>query len=292
MSFVKRVYRRIRTTPSEIRFKIHRKIINSKLYIRRKENREYARFLNAFKEGYASDFTLSPNSECLYRQTYYNDRNRQLVQMCKDNDVEGISDWYAEDDSDKMYFDEYFENRMSMRVIARHILETAKQNARILDVACGHGSIDRELAKAGFTVKGIDLNPNRVNELKPYIFDAECTDVDNMVGENSYDILIALEMLEHVPDVKRTLKKMWTLLAPGGLLYLSVPNEYKIDHEQHVRLFDKDSMICLLQGGGFRILSVIPLAYLNHENENDLVCVCKKDASDDQNNTFPFQADS
>lgn len=268
-SFIKKVFRKIKVTAVSY-------IIHSRPYIHRKEAKEYSQFLNAFKFDYFSKCELSPYSECFYRNTYFNSRNKLLVQMCKENDLDGISAWYKEADADKMFFDEYFENRMSMRIIARHIIETQRKGAYILDAACGHGSIDKELAKHGFKVKGIDLNPDRVNYLRPYVFAAECKDIDHTDEENTFDIILSMEMLEHVPNVRKTLQRLFELLVPEGLLYLAVPNAYRIDDEKHVRIFTKDSLILLLKEAGFQVNLILPLAYLNHEHENDLVCVCKK----------------
>ena len=270
-SFTKKAFRKISAT-------IIKSIEHSKLYVRRKEAKEQSQFLNAFKDDYSTRYELSPNSECFYRNTYFSARNKLLVQMCRENDLDGISAWYKEADADKMFFDEYFENRMSMRIIARHIIETQRKGAYILDAACGHGSIDKELAKHGFKVKGIDLNPDRVNYLRPYVFAAECKDIDHTDEENTFDIILSMEMLEHVPNARKTLQRLFDSLVPEGLLYLTVPNTYRIDDERHVRIFTKDSLILLLKEAGFQVKVILPLAYLNHEHENDLVCVCKKPA--------------
>ena len=249
-------------------------IVETRMYVFCKEFLEYQKFKNSFHNSYKSDYGLA--SDCLYRNEYYNDRNRLLVQMCRNEDADGISEWYATSDSDKMYYDEYYEHRMSMRIIAKYIKKNVPRSARILDVACGHGSVDRRLTDYGFEVKGIDLNEERIRELEPYIHEVETIDIARMTTQRQYDVLISLEMLEHVPNVNKTLLKMKELLKQGGLLFVSVPNEKMIDDEQHVRLFDRDSLMTLAQNAGFKVMACCLLPYLNNEKNNDVVCVCTK----------------
>lgn len=252
------------------------KLSKTKIAIYSKEAIEYRKFERSFVKDISSDFIISSESECLYRKEYYNDKNKILVQLCKDNDIAGIQLWYGNADSDKMYYDEFFEHRMSMRILAKYIDFHVPKNKSILDVACGHGSIDKVLSKKGYKVVGIDLNPNRIRELQGYIYDAICIDVNSISKEHKYGIIISLEMLEHVPDVRKTLANMYMLLEEKGLCFISVPYEKMIDDEQHVRFFSSDSMIALLREAGFTVKAATRLPYLNHEKNNDLICVCEK----------------
>ena len=54
-------------------------------------------------------------------------------------------------------------------------------------------------------------------------------------------------------------KKMYEILNSKGLLYISVPNKYMIDHEQHVRLFERDSIVKLLSSSGFKVISTVQI---------------------------------
>ncbi len=252
-----------------------RKIIcGNKIFMRIKEKRQYAILLRSFPSDNDDAYHLT--TDYLYRNSYLNDRNRQLVDLCKMNDTDGIRIWYEKNDNDTFYSDEYFANRMSMRLIARHIIETHNKNVSILDVACGHGEIDKVLYNSGFTrIKAIDLNTNRINELKNCIC-AEEGDIDSIDFSEEFDVVIALEILEHVPNIITTLRKIYSIMRPHGYLYISTPNKYMIDDESHVRIFDKSSLVFLLRESGFTVCSVASLAYLNHEKNNDLVCICKK----------------
>lgn len=245
-------------------------------YIKIKETMAYIKFICSFNKSYKSEYNINDMSECIFRQTYYNEKNKTLVELCKQQNAVKIKTCYNEMDSDKIYSDEYFERRMSMRIIAKHIRHNFSKEKTILDIACGHGAIDRVLSKYGYKVTGIDLNSNRINKLKNYIYKTECIAIENMDISLKYDIIISLEMLEHVPNILLVLKKMFELLNSGGICYISVPNKQMIDDEQHLRFFNSDSLISLMSQTGFQVISVTALPYLNCEKGNDLVCVAKK----------------
>lgn len=253
---------------------------SNKTFIKIKEMIEYARFILSFKKSYSSEYDITDTSDCIYRQTYYNDKNKEFVSLCKQKDIKGIKEFYKESDGDKIYPDEYFENRMSMRIIARHICHNIPKDKSILDVACGHDAIDRVLSENGYKVTGIDFNPNRINALKNHIYHAACIDLDSMNEDIKYDVIISLEMLEHVPDILQSLKKIYDLLKGRGRLYMSVPNEFMIDDDQHIRIFNKNSLIKLMHQTGFHVISVINLPYINCEKGTDLVCVAEKRSVD------------
>lgn len=253
---------------------IKKKINGSFLFINLKEKYQYYKFLNNIRYGY--HIMPKYDEESIFRTTFLSDYQRSLVQYCKDKNFEKLCGFYRETDNNIKYFDGYYMNRMSMRIIGKYIINHYN-NAQILDVACGHGEIDIVLKKAGFDVWGIDMNPVRITSLVGCLNNAECIDIEHFKTNTRFDIILALECLEHVTDIQATLQKLYTLLkSGGGQLFISVPNEYRIDDEQHVRIFNPASLSFLLEKSGFVIETICILPYLNTENKNDLVCVCKK----------------
>ncbi len=94
-----------------------------------------------------------------------------------------------------------------------------KEKIKILDVGCGNGHFTRELRKKGYNVIGID---NRASDkaswitFQPdYIMDA----LDMKFKDNSFDAIISLEVIEHVPCVPEINR----VLRPGGLFFCSTP---------------------------------------------------------------------
>jgi SAM-dependent methyltransferase len=100
---------------------------------------------------------------------------------------------------------------------------------RILDAGCGGGEYVRALARLGADAHGLELGDEKLAtarrlpaELAARIREG---DIERAPFESqSFDVLLANEMLEHVPDDAAALREMWRLLRPGGRLVLLSPN--------------------------------------------------------------------
>jgi 2-polyprenyl-3-methyl-5-hydroxy-6-metoxy-1,4-benzoquinol methylase len=102
----------------------------------------------------------------------------------------------------------------------------------ILDFGCGSGVMLPFLSSIGkqVTAMDVDLLPlERVQAYIPLASNVEVKDA-NKIGiadlpANSFDLIIALDVLEHVKDLPRTLKELLVLLKPDGQLIVSGPTE-------------------------------------------------------------------
>lgn len=213
--FIQRVFEFIWVQVRHIKNKVN----GSLWFINFKEKCQYYIFLNNIR--YGSRIIPKYDEESIFRTTFLSDYQRSLVQCCKDKNFEKLCGFYRETDNNIKYFDEYYVNRMSMRIIGKYIINHFS-NAQILDVACGHGEIDVVLKKAGFDVWGIDMNPARITPLVGCLNNAECIDIEHFKTNTKFDIILALECLEHVTDIQAALQKLYTLLKSGGgnCLYL------------------------------------------------------------------------
>ncbi len=66
----------------------------------------------------------------------------------------------------------------------------------------------------------------------------ECVIADVQFPKESFDLITSISVLEHVPDDRRALQKMWSLLKPGGRLLITVPcaarvSEQYIDRDEY-----------------------------------------------------------
>lgn len=94
---------------------------------------------------------------------------------------------------------------------------------RILDVGAGHGAFSQQLHQMGYSVAACDLFP----EIFHYD-QIECKKVDLTqpfpYEDNSFDILIAIEVMEHINDHENFFREASRILQPDGRLYISTPN--------------------------------------------------------------------
>ena len=99
---------------------------------------------------------------------------------------------------------------------------------RVLDIACGEGYGAAALQKAGAThVIGVDISESVcLHAHKKYGLDARPGTGEQIpLQDNSVDIIVSFETIEHVPNPNRFLDECFRILTAGGLLIISTPNK-------------------------------------------------------------------
>jgi cyclopropane-fatty-acyl-phospholipid synthase len=126
----------------------------------------------------------------------------------------------------------YHDEGDSLEVAAERKFENAFCSLRLapgqhlLDVGCGWGGFVRYCAARGVRVTGITLSKDQ------HAFVRELMDRERLYGEvlyqdfftfapsHPYDGVSMMGVLEHLPDYKAVLKRLSTLVSPGGRVYL------------------------------------------------------------------------
>jgi SAM-dependent methyltransferase len=100
-----------------------------------------------------------------------------------------------------------------------------KKGMRILDFGCGQGAFSQRLVDNGMIVDGCDINTEQIKAKvnKKITFDLN-TEINPVLFSDQYDMLIALEILEHLRDPWKYLNDCLTLLKDNGIVVLSTPN--------------------------------------------------------------------
>ncbi len=101
----------------------------------------------------------------------------------------------------------------------------------VLDIGCGGGLASEPMARLGAQVKGIDASGKNIAIASSHAQQqALAIDYQNTTAEEvaatgqTYDLVIALEIIEHVADVHLFLETLASLTAPGGMLVITTLN--------------------------------------------------------------------
>lgn len=151
----------------------------------------------------------------------------------------------------------------------------------VLDLGCGNGQQTIVVAKECKKVIGIDNNLTNLAIAKQLVKDKKIknaefikTDLEKKLffKNESFDKILALDVLEHLRKRKQFLKEIKRVLKPEGLIYLSVPNKntswkkrqkkvglnYYTDPDHKIEYSLSGIRKILLQTG-FQILSIKPI---------------------------------
>lgn len=101
----------------------------------------------------------------------------------------------------------------------------------VLDIGCGGGLVSAPLCRMGAKVTGIDASEEAIGAARAHAEHAgldltfECVTADALAARGaSFDVVTALEIVEHVADVSAFLAAAAALVRPGGLLIVSTIN--------------------------------------------------------------------
>lgn len=123
----------------------------------------------------------------------------------------------------------------------------------VLDAACGTGYGSRILSDAGAArVTGVDVSPDAVEVTAACLGEegsATVADIcDLPFGDESFDLIVSLETIEHVAAGSKAIAEFKRVLRPDGLLLVSSPNPavYPVGNEHHVHEYGPEELLDLV----------------------------------------------
>jgi 2-polyprenyl-6-hydroxyphenyl methylase/3-demethylubiquinone-9 3-methyltransferase len=103
----------------------------------------------------------------------------------------------------------------------RHVPSAGRPGARLLDVACGGGLLAPHLRGTGYRHVGVDLSRPALVQAKDHGVAVVSGDVMRLpFGDETFDVVVAGEILEHVADVPGLVAEVCRVLRPGGTLVI------------------------------------------------------------------------
>lgn len=153
-------------------------------------------------------------------------------------------------------------------------------SGRVFEVGCGTGETlallkhENRCTWAG----GIELFSAAAAEAREktdFLHEGSIETCDILLDDGSVDVLLCLDVLEHLVDPWSVLRRLNRLVKPGGLLICTLPNvrhlkvvfplimsgtwnytDYGILDHTHLRFFTRQSAVKLVEGAGFRIIEI------------------------------------
>lgn len=155
-------------------------------------------------------------------------------------------------------------------------------SGRVLEVGCGGGGTLAWLKESGRATStvGIELSPDAAAIARTRVDEVHCGDADELLAglaESSFDLVLCLDVLEHLVDPWATLNRVRSLVRPGGRVITSLPNirhhsvllpllfsgrwEYRdagILDRTHLRFFSRQGIAAMFRHAGLREIRELP----------------------------------
>ena len=150
------------------------------------------------------------------------------------------------------------------------------ERKRVLDVGCAGGYLGHVLQSRQCDTVGIDINPKAAEDARKYcsrvvVADLDAAPIKDLVGDDTFDVIVFADILEHLRNPLRLLDDARSLLREGGYAVISLPNiahgavrlallngsfdyqELGILDDSHMRFFTRKSAEELFLAAGYRL---------------------------------------
>jgi len=106
------------------------------------------------------------------------------------------------------------------------------EGLRLLDIGCGGGLLSEPMTRLGFHVVGVDASERNIGTASAHAaeqgldIDYRASTAEDLLakGEPAFDLILNMEVIEHVADAGEFLRSCAQLLAPGGMMIVATLN--------------------------------------------------------------------
>ncbi len=130
-------------------------------------------------------------------------------------------------------------NPIRISYIKENIIKTFKldynkaplKNVKILDIGCGGGLLSEPMCRLGAKVTGIDASDKNIKVAKLHSkknnlrIDYFCSSPEKFDAKDKFDVILNMEIVEHVEDVNFFLKSCSRLLKKNGIMFVATLNK-------------------------------------------------------------------
>ena len=130
-------------------------------------------------------------------------------------------------------------NPIRIRYIKENIIQNFKLKAKkrplqkinILDIGCGGGLLSEPMTRLGASVTGIDASDKNINIAKLHAKKNElnikylCSSPEKLKIKKKFDVILNMEIIEHVEDINFFIRSCSKLLKKNGLMFVATLNK-------------------------------------------------------------------
>ncbi len=150
----------------------------------------------------------------------------------------------------------------------------------VLEIGCHTGYLSHALISAGHSVSGVELDAGAAEVARNSGVRVICGDIENpsvlrSVGTN-FDVVLLMDVLEHLRDPVLALRNLRTLLRPGGRALITGPNvaywavrkdlmlgrwryvDAGVMDRTHLHFYTASTWAALAEDAGFRVIDICP----------------------------------
>ena len=126
----------------------------------------------------------------------------------------------------------YIRDQALHRFVRDGALRRPFEGLRLLDIGCGGGLLSEPMARLGFQVVGVDASPRNIGTAGAHAaeqglsIDYRASTAEDLLAaaEPGFDLILNMEVIEHVADPGAFLRDCARLLNPGGLMIVATLN--------------------------------------------------------------------
>ncbi len=193
-------------------------------------------------------------------------------------DQESIGQYYqspeyvSHNDSGKRVIDFIYRFARNFTLKRKYRIITGDSKAKsLLDFGCGTGHFMKYCKTKGMSVQGIETHSEAQKQAIQNTSALIYSSLDQIPKKDKFDIVTAWHVIEHVHDLKTTLKKLRKILTPNGRMFIALPNYQSVDGQyyqeywagydvpRHLYHFSQHVFLDVASRNKLKVIQILPM---------------------------------